>query len=128
MCTLVNLRFSTLLLVVSTWQICYKLGNPTFERSCSFLNYWECWMYICACFRKKTGLCIILKEQYLNKVNSKVKVLKLCLKCSWENSSLQSHWFLMKLACLVLKRVQASVDYNPNPTFQQPILSKQIDI
>ncbi len=34
-----NLRFSTLLLVVSTWQICYKLGNPTFERSCSFSNY-----------------------------------------------------------------------------------------
>jgi hypothetical protein len=31
-----NLRFSTLLLVVSTWQICYKLGNPMFERSCSF--------------------------------------------------------------------------------------------
>jgi 6-phosphofructokinase len=34
-----NLRFSTLLLVVSTWQICYKLGNPTFKRSCSFSNY-----------------------------------------------------------------------------------------
>jgi 6-phosphofructokinase 1 len=34
-----NLRFSTLLLVVSTWQICYKLGNPTFERSCSFSIY-----------------------------------------------------------------------------------------